>query len=156
VFSNNFINEERISCGNPAVSKKRVLQSLGELLAQAAPELSPDDTFDKLLERERLGSTGLGHGIALPHARVTGIDEAYGAFIQLGASVDFDAIDNQPVDLIFGLLVPESATKEHLQLLAHLASMFSNAEFCEKLRNSNQPEEIMQHIEHWNQAENEA
>ncbi len=156
MFSDNFINTERISCSNPAVSKKRVLQSLGELLAQSAPQLSPDDTFDKLLERERLGSTGLGHGIALPHARVNGIDEAYGAFIQLGDSVDFDAIDNQPVDLIFGLLVPESATKEHLQLLAHLASMFSNAEFCEKLRQSTQPDEIMQHIEHWNQVENEA
>ena len=156
MFTNNFFNIERISCGNSAASKKRVLQSLGELLAQSAPELSPDDTFDKLLERERLGSTGLGHGIALPHARVTGIDEAYGAFVQLGASVDFDAIDNQPVDLIFGLLVPESATKEHLQLLAHLASMFSNAEFCEKLRQSTQPEEIMQHIEHWNQVENKA
>jgi len=155
VFSNNFINKERISCGNTAASKKRVLQNLGELLAQSAPELSPDDTFDKLLERERLGSTGLGHGIALPHARVTGIDEAYGAFVQLGSSVDFDAIDNQPVDLVFGLLVPESATREHLQLLAHLASMFSNAEFCEKLRHSSQPEEILQHIEHWNQVENE-
>ncbi len=155
MFSDNFINKKRISCGNTAASKKRVLQNLGELLAQSAPELSPDDTFDKLLERERLGSTGLGHGIALPHARVTGIDEAYGAFIQLGSSVDFDAIDNQPVDLVFGLLVPESATKEHLQLLAHLASMFSNAEFCEKLRHSNQPEEVLQHIEHWSQVENE-
>ncbi len=155
MFSDNFINKERISCGNSAVSKKRVLQNLGELLSQSAPELSPDDTFDKLLERERLGSTGLGHGIALPHGRVTGIDKAYGAFIQLGSSLDFDSIDNQPVDLVFGLLVPESATKEHLQLLAHLASMFSNAEFCEKLRHSNQPEEILQHIEHWSQVENE-
>lgn len=155
MFSDNFISDERISCDNPAASKKRVLQKLGELLAKSATKLNPDDTFDKLLERERLGSTGLGHGIALPHARVTGIDEAYGAFIQLSSSVEFDAIDNQPVDLIFGLLVPESATKEHLQLLAHLASMFSNAEFCEKLRRSNHPEEIMQHIEYWNKVEND-
>lgn len=156
MFTDNFINTERISCGNTAVSKKRALQSLGELLSLSAPELNPDDTFDKLLERERLGSTGLGHGIALPHARVSGIDEAYGAFIQLDASVDFDAIDNQPVDLIFGLLVPESATKEHLQLLAHLASMFSNTGFCEKLRRANHPEEIMQQIDHWNTTENDA
>ena len=156
MFSEDFINTGRISCRNPAASKKRVLQSLGELLAQSTPELSPDETFDKLLERERLGSTGLGHGIALPHARVTGIDRAYGAFIQLEESVDFDAIDNQPVDLIFGLLVPESATKEHLQLLAHLASMFSNAGFCEKLRRATQPEEIMQQIDHWKNIENGA
>lgn len=156
MFSNNFINAERISCANTAVSKKRALQNLGELLALSALELDPDATFDKLLERERLGSTGLGHGIALPHARVTGIDEAYGAFIQLDTSVDFDAIDNQPVDLIFGLLVPESATKEHLQLLAHLASMFSDAGFCEKLRTATTPEQIMQHFEHWNKSENGA
>ncbi len=156
VFSENFINSERVSCGNTATSKKRALQSLGELLALAEPELSPNDTFDKLLERERLGSTGLGHGIALPHARVSGIEKAYGAFIQLETSVDFDAIDNQPVDLIFGLLVPESATKEHLQLLAQLASMFSNAEFCEKLRQATQPEEVMQQIDHWKNTENNA
>jgi nitrogen PTS system EIIA component len=156
VFSNNFIKAERISCGNTAASKKRALQNLGELLALSAPELDPDATFDKLLERERLGSTGLGHGIALPHARVTGIDEAYGAFIQLETSVDFDSIDNQPVDLIFGLLVPESATKEHLQLLAHLASMFSDAGFCEKLRQASTPEQVMQQIDHWNKSENGA
>ncbi len=156
MFSNNFINAERISCGNTAVSKKRALQNLGELLALSAPELNPDGTFDKLLERERLGSTGLGHGIALPHARVNGIDEAYGAFIQLEDGVNFDAIDNQPVDLIFGLLVPESATKEHLQLLAHLASMFSDAGFCEKLRQATHPEQIMQQIDHWNTPENDA
>lgn len=156
MFSEDFINPERISCGNSAASKKRVLQSLGELLAQSTPELSPDETFDKLLERERLGSTGLGHGIALPHARVNGIEKAYGAFIQLETSVDFDAIDNQPVDLIFGLLVPESATKEHLQLLAQLASMFSNSGFCEKLRQATRPEEVMQLIEHWKNIENSA
>ncbi len=156
MFSEDFINPERISCGNSATSKKRVLQSLGELLAQSTPELSANETFDKLLERERLGSTGLGHGIALPHARVSGIDKAYGAFIQLETSVDFDAIDNQPVDLIFGLLVPESATKEHLQLLAQLASMFSNAGFCEKLRQATQAEDVMQQIDHWKTIENSA
>jgi PTS system nitrogen regulatory IIA component len=154
VFSEDFITTERISCDNSASSKKRALQNLGELLAQSAPELSSDEVFDKLLERERLGSTGLGHGIALPHARVDGIDTAYGAFIQLGTGIDFDAIDNQPVDLVFGLLVPESATKEHLQLLAHLASMFSNAEFSEKLRQATQPEKVMQLIDHWKTIEN--
>ena len=156
MFSEDFINHERISCGNSATSKKRALQSLGELLALSTPELSPNETFDKLLERERLGSTGLGHGIALPHARVSGIDKAYGAFIQLETGVEFDAIDNQPVDLIFGLLVPESATKEHLQLLAQLASMFSNAGFCEKLRQATQPDEIMRQIDHWKNIENSA
>ena len=95
---------------------------------------SPDKVFDKLLERERLGSTGLGQGIALPHARIAGVDHACGALIQLQTGVDFDAIDGQPVDLVFGLMVPEEATQEHLQLLAKLASLFSNDAFCSGLR----------------------
>jgi len=142
VFSDNFITTERIGCHNQATSKKRALQNLSELLAKSSSGLSPDETFEKLLERERLGSTGLGHGIALPHARING--------------VDFAAIDNQPVDLIFGLLVPESATKEHLQLLAYLASMFSDSEFCAQLRQAEDPEEVMQQVNRWNRFEKDA
>lgn len=134
MFPANFLDAERIICCSPAASKKRILEEIGSLLSSASPGISPTKVFDKLLERERLGSTGLGQGIALPHARIAGVDHACGALIQLQAGVDFDAIDDQPVDLVFGLMVPEEATQEHLQLLARLATLFSDDEFCGRLR----------------------
>ena len=149
MFSPNFIDAERIGCRLEIGSKKRVLQQLGELLASSTPGLSPEAVFDHLLERERLGSTGLGHGIALPHARMPQLDRAVGAFVQLRTGVDFGAIDDLPVDLAFGLLVPQEANEAHLQLLAKLASMFSNDILCEKLRNGADAQELFQHIQEW-------
>ena len=146
MFPTNILAIERIGCQVEAGSKKRILELLGSLLADTAPGLTQDSIFDRLLERERLGSTGLGHGIALPHARVRDIAQAYGAFIQLSEGVDFDAIDNQPVDLLFALLVPEAATQEHLQLLATLAGMFSNPDFCAGLRRSASPEDLLKQL----------
>lgn len=149
MFPPNFISIERIGSRLDIGSKKRVLQHLGEMLATGAPNLSPNNVFDRLLERERLGSTGLGHGIALPHARAKEAHQAVGAFIQLQKAVDFDAIDDQPVDLVFGLLVPQNATEEHLQLLARLANMFNNPELREQLRECASSEELLRHIESW-------
>ncbi len=149
MFPANFIDTKRIGCQVEANSKKRVLEQLGQLLAQTLPGLTQDLIFDRLLERERLGSTGLGQGIALPHARMKEVPQAYGAFIQLQKGVEFDAFDNQPVDLAFALLVPESATEEHLQLLAALASMFSNPQVCAELRESATPDEVLQKIVDW-------
>ena len=149
MFPPNFIEAERIGCRLEIGSKKRVLQQLGELLASSTPGLSPEAVFDHLLERERLGSTGLGHGIALPHARMPQLGRAVGAFVQLRTGVDFNAIDDLPVDLAFGLLVPQDATEAHLQLLAKLASMFSNEMLCEKLRNGADVQELLQHIQEW-------
>lgn len=149
MFPANFIDTKRISCQVEANSKKRVLEQLGHLLAQTLTGLTQDLIFDRLLERERLGSTGLGQGIALPHARMKELPQAYGAFIQLRKGVEFDAFDNQPVDLAFALLVPESATEEHLQLLAALASMFSNPQVCAELRESATPDEVLQKILDW-------
>ncbi|MES9906292.1 MAG: PTS sugar transporter subunit IIA [Sedimenticola sp.] len=144
MFPADFLISERISYCNPATSKKRILEAVGKLLASTTPELTQDLVFDKLLERERLGSTGLGHGIALPHARMPGIEQAYGAFLQLEKSADFDAIDQQPVDLVFGLLVPEEATQEHLQLLALLAALFDQDNFCRELRKASDYGELLQ------------
>ena len=155
MFPPNFIDAERIACRLAIGSKKRVLQQLGELLASSTPGLSPEAVFDHLLERERLGSTGLGHGIALPHARVPQIEGAVGPFVQLQTGVDFDAVDDQPVDLAFGLLVPQEATEEHLQLLAKLASMFSNELLCIKLRTGNDATELLQHIQEWESVSGE-
>ena len=134
MFPDGFLVEERIGCNVEAASKKRVLEQLGQRLAEPVPELTQDLVFDALLERERLGSTGLGKGIALPHARMAQVEQAMGAFIKLNQGIDFDAIDGEPVDLAFAMLVPQEATDEHLQLLSTLARMFSDEAFCSELR----------------------
>ncbi len=125
---------ERISPVGKAASKKRVLEDVADLLATALDEPSSEQVFERLLERERLGSTGLSGGVALPHARMRGVEAARGAFLRLEQAVDFDAMDGQPVDLVFGLLVPEEATDEHLELLASLARVFSEPAFRSRLR----------------------
>jgi PTS system nitrogen regulatory IIA component len=143
MFPANFLTLERIDCHNKAASKKRALEEMGRLLASIMPDLSQDKVFDHLLERERLGSTGLGHGVALHNSRIKGLTQACGALILLENSIDYDAIDGKPVDLIFGLLVPHEATQEHLQLLATLASLFSNEEFRMLLRQAGNKNEVM-------------
>lgn len=124
-------------------SKKRLLEALSELLAQGDHTLNQETIFERLLERERLGSTGLGYGIALPHARIKEIDAAIGAFVQLREGVDFDAADAEPVDLAFGLLVPESANEAHLQLLADLAGRFSDADLRRRLREADDADTML-------------
>ena len=146
MFPANFLTTDRISSQSTAASKKRVLEELGGLLAASTEGLVKDRVFDKLLERERLGSTGLGQGIALPHARIKGVEDARGALVQLRSGIDFDALDDQPVDLVFGLLVPEEATQEHLDLLAKLATLFSDADFCDSLRNAENQEAALANI----------
>ncbi|MGQ9659585.1 MAG: PTS sugar transporter subunit IIA [Thermochromatium sp.] len=139
----NLINESRIECGLEIASKKRLLEILAELLAGDHPRLQPEGVFEHLIERERLGSTGLGHGIALPHARMKNVNEAIGAFVRTAQGVDYDAADGQPVDLAFALLVPEAANEEHLQLLAHLASLFSDPTTRARLRKASSRAEIL-------------
>ena len=143
MFPDGFIVEKRIGCNVAATSKKRVLEQLGMRLAQTVPSLTQDIVFDALLQRERLGSTGLGRGIALPHARMSQVHKAVGAFIKIPTGVDFDAVDGQPVDLAFAMLVPEKATDDHLKLLAQLAKMFSNTDFCDALRNALSAEQLL-------------
>jgi PTS system nitrogen regulatory IIA component len=107
-------------------SKKRLLDSLSELIATTHPGLDARALFDQLMVRERLGSTGLGDGVAIPHCRLVGQTEAVGAFVKLDTPLDFDAPDGVPVDLIFVLVVPEHAAKGHLELLAQLAGVFGD------------------------------
>lgn len=149
MFPQQFIILSRIGSRLDIGSKKRLLEALGEMLATSIPSLTPAAVFERLLERERLGSTGLGHGIALPHARMREVKQAVGAFAQLENGVDFDAIDDQPVDLAFALLVPEEATESHLQLLSQLAEMFSNAELRDSLREAGSAEQILERIQQW-------
>jgi nitrogen PTS system EIIA component len=139
MFPPQFLTVERIASGVEITSKKRLLEVLAGLLSSAQPQLRTDTIFERLLERERLGSTGLGHGVALPHARVREADTAIGAFVQVRQAVDFDAVDARPVDLAFAMLVPESATEAHLQILAQLAGLFGEDDFREQLRQTNDP-----------------
>jgi nitrogen PTS system EIIA component len=128
------VHPARIACRENCTSKKRSLEVLSKLLADATPDLTEGEIFDSLIGRERLGSTGLGKGVALPHGRIQGISQPLGALLTLTDGIEFDAIDNQPVDLLFALLVPAESTDEHLQILAQLAERFSQPVFCEKLR----------------------
>ena len=123
-----------------AGSKKRALQALSTLLAGGGAAISEHQVFDGLVARERLGSTGLGFGVAIPHGRLAGIEHTVGALLVLESGVDFDAPDGLPVDLLFGLLVPEACNDEHLQILAGLAELFGNAQLRSELRASDDPE----------------
>ena len=143
MFRPDFITETRIARALELSSKKRLLEALARLLASEHPTLSPATVFERLLERERLGSTGLGHGIALPHARVREVKEALGAFVTTAEGVDYDAMDGEPVDLAFALLVPEDATEEHLQLLAQLAGLFSDPRVRKRLRDADSAAAIL-------------
>ena len=106
-------------------SKKRLFEQAG-LLFENRHGIARSQVFDSLFARERLGSTGLGHGVAIPHGRIKGLKEALGALFRLAQPVAFDAPDDAPVSLVFVLLVPEQATERHLQILSELAQMFSD------------------------------
>lgn len=137
------ITQSRVLSRCDVTSKKRLLETLAGLLADGDGLLSSTQVFDRLLERERLGSTGLGQGIALPHARMHGLHAPIGAFVQLRDAVAFDAIDDRPVDLAFGLLVPDATDEQHLQLLATLASAFDNAAVREALRTATDDADVL-------------
>lgn len=143
------LDTDRISCNNPAASKKRVLEQLSQLIADSQSELSQIQVFDSLISRERLGSTGLGHGVAIPHGRVKNNDKTVAAVVKLQQGVDYDAVDNAPVDLFFALLVPENSTEEHLQILAQLAQMFSDNAFVAKLRASTDEQTLLETLQAW-------
>lgn len=128
------LSAERIGNGQTFTSKKKALEELAQLLSRGVPGVDTADILNSLSAREKLGSTGLGHGVAIPHGRMAGVTESIGAFMRLKHPLDYDAHDGQPVDLVFGLLVPQGATEAHLKHLAAIAEMFSDEAFCQKLR----------------------
>jgi len=129
-------------------SKKRIFEQAG-LLFENNQQVARNQVFDSLFAREKLGSTGLGQGVAIPHGRIKGLKAAAGAIIRVQGSVPFDAPDGQNVRLVFVLLVPERATDEHLQILSELAQMFCDKPFREKLFTSATPEDLLQLITQW-------
>ncbi|MGH8638964.1 MAG: PTS IIA-like nitrogen regulatory protein PtsN [Burkholderiales bacterium] len=129
-------------------SKKRVFEQAG-LLFENNNQIARSQVFESLFAREKLGSTGLGQGIAIPHGRIKGLKEAVGALVRLRQAIAFDSPDGQPVSLIFVLLVPEKATDLHLQILSELAQMFSDKSLREKLLAENDPADIHRLISEW-------
>ena len=117
---------------------------LAELAAKAAALYKLDERrlFDRLLERERLGSTGIGGGIAIPHGRMAGIDKPVGLFARLGHPVDFDSIDERPADTVFLLLAPEGAGADHLKALARVSRLLRDRGICDKLRGTDKADAI--------------
>lgn len=139
---------ENILLDAESASKKRVFERVG-LLFENSQKISRSQVFDSLFAREKLGSTGLGQGVAIPHGRIKNLRDAVAAFVKTEEPLPFDAPDGLPVNLIFVLLVPERATDLHLQLLGELAQMFSNASFRERLLDSSDPVAIHQMFADW-------
>lgn len=127
------LTPKRVAVFMTASSKKRALEKIGSLLHNGNTELDGNAAFRALIERERLGSTGIGNGIALPHGRLKGLRNPIGAFATLAKEMDFDSADGKPVKMMFALLVPENASEEHLQILSTLATTFSDSRFCDVL-----------------------
>ena len=144
----NFLLPENVILDTESSSKKRVFERVG-ILFENTRHVARSQVFDSLFAREKLGSTGLGHGVAIPHGRIKGLRDAVAAFAKTQATIPFDAPDGQPVNLIFVLLVPERATDLHLQLLGELAQIFSDKTFREQLQATDEPAVIHQLFVNW-------
>lgn len=140
----------RVKALGPVTGKKRLLEQVAKLLGES-PEVERA-VFDALVGRERLGSTGLGHGVAIPHGRSAKVSTAVGTFLRLGEPVDFGAPDGQPVDLVFALVVPEHFASQHLMLLSQLAEMFGEQAFRDQLRTARDSAALYALLSDWQAA----
>ena len=129
-------------------SKKRVFEQAG-LLFENTNQIARSQVFDSLFAREKLGSTGLGQGVAIPHGRIKGLREAIAALVTMKEAIPFDALDGQPVNIACILLVPEKATDKHLQILSELAQMFSDKQFRESILKCKDAAQIHKLITDW-------
>ena len=135
------LKPEAVKSVSTVSSKKMLLHALGDVSANVH-NLDQEAIVRALQERETLGPTGVGHGVALPHARIAGLNEVKAVFIRLEKPIDFNAVDRQPVDLFFCLLAPENAGVEHLKALALVSRTMRDASICAKLRANNEPETL--------------
>ncbi len=138
----NILSASRVVLDLDVGSKKRVFEQAG-MLFESYLGLARSLIFDSLFAREKLGSTGLGQGIAIPHGRIKGLKQAAGAFMRLSTPVPFDSPDGRPVSMLFVLLVPEQATDQHLQILSELAQRFSDRAFREALQAAADPASVV-------------
>ena len=139
------LSPQRIFLDTEISSKKKLLQLIANIVADQT-QLAESLIYSNLLNRERLGSTGLGHGFAVPHARLENLDKTIGCLFRLKEPVNFEAPDNQPVDLVFTIIIPQEATEEHLMILSSLARIFSQTDVCEAIRGATSKDEIAQII----------
>jgi nitrogen PTS system EIIA component len=137
---------DRIFTDAEISSKKRLLEYIAEKAAEEL-EIPQNIIFNQLIERERLGSTGLGKGFAVPHARLENLTETLTYFLRLDEAVKYDAVDQLPVDLIFVIFIPQASTEEHLKILASLAKLFSLDKVCRKVRKAKTADQILNIIE---------
>jgi len=146
------LSPARVKANVVTSGKKRLLEQLSALLADGADGESERGIYDGLCGRERLGSTGLGHGVAIPHGRSARLATATGTFLRLAEPVDFNAPDGQPVDLVFALVVPEHFATQHLLLLANLAEMFGDGDFRQRLRKAPDSAALYALLSEWQAA----
>ena len=140
------LTPERTQLGAQCTSKKRVIEHISSFLADNIEDSQSDEIYERLIAREKLGSTGIGEGIAIPHSRLQECEDTLGAVFVLDKPVDFDSIDRKPVDIVFVLLVPEEATEQHLQTLSMLAQKFNDEDFRNQLRQATSDEDLYQRI----------
>lgn len=138
----NLLTPERTACQVPGLSKKRLFETLARIISEDQLSLTYEEVFTQLINREKLGSTGLGQGIAIPHSRIGNCTHPIGTLLTLAEPIDFDAPDGKPVDMVFALLVPEEATQQHLDTLAQIARLFSQADYCRALRAATDIEQL--------------
>lgn len=143
------LTPERTHCCAPGGSKKRVLEYLAKFLADRSQQADAGTLYEQLLARERLGSTGIGEGVAIPHCRLEGFQQSVGVLLKLEQPVDFDAIDGQPVDLVFALIVPQDSgdnqqNNEHLQTLSSIAQLLQDPTRRSQLRAATGDGELFQ------------
>ena len=136
------IKADSVLCNAQARSKKHCLEILSELLAQNNPDIASEEIFGKLIERERLGCTGLQEGVAFPHCRMTGLHNSVAALMKLSEPVDFDAADGMPVDLVFGMMVPEDIDATHYADVGLLSSFLSESDLRDRLRAATSSSEL--------------
>lgn len=144
------LSVDRIETACQLSSKKRLMEKIASLLLQGRAQLDRKTVLQTLIERERLGSTGIGHGVALPHGRINGLDDVIGAVVILENPLEYDSVDNQPIKLAFGLLVPAEANEQHLKILAYLARLFSDETLRSSIFNVRSNEEAYSLLTGWN------
>lgn len=143
------LNQDLIICNPDTSSKKRVMELLSQTLSDEYADLTAAQLFNSFNSREKLGSTALGNGVAIPHGRCEKIDKATMAMMKLSKGIDYDAPDSEPVDLLVGLAVPEEATEEHLEILATLAEMLSDKKLVTRLRRANSSQSMLSSLKKW-------
>lgn len=138
----NIIKSDSVLCNAHARSKKHCLEILSELLGRSSPDIAAEEIFAKLIERERLGCTGLDKGIAFPHCRIAGVENSSGALMKLSSPVDFDSADGESVDLVFGLMVPEQLDQSHHEEIAMIAKILSDENLRARMRSASSSSDL--------------